>query len=791
MRRNPLLGRLHAQARALCTECCSVTQKSTNTTSRLSASRRPFSQSTLFTSTAIHRLTNSPHPLLSRRQQAQFWRVFSSTTASSLNPTAVATAASSSSESDLDNKGETIDDDDDLDDLDILTSGKLPPAPPALQQLRDRYLATKESDDPQVKKALLAMYHAVARDPDLLAQMYPVDFLQAMYAAKALHSLPGMRRVLEDVGKTTAYRGHPSFYHVMLRAYLSRSDFVQSEYIWRLMKRRKVRLTQASFHIMLHHCKARRNSTMALSLLRQMDAMRIPVSAYTYVLLLGVCFRRAKASLAQQLFDEMPGRGLDWTAYHFSTLLATYAKAKDRVGALRVLDDMQDHGFAPNAMIYNSLLSVTEDWTDRQQMFLDFVEQGLQPDIRTMIAMRAPLTEILQRMEEGDDDVDDDDDSSSSSSTKKKSKMKVTREDFNVLLTTALKHSKTGLMMDVLDAMKKRHFQPDAFTFSTLMDAFVKVGEYGQARDIFEGVVASEMIVPDVVVYTNAISAALGQSDTMGALQIIKRMLGDGLMPNSVTMNLLLTAMVSGQYANIYQQQQQQQQPQSKDQASSSSSSPQQPPQQQQDLPASADSIEMAELVINLMRQNGIREDVRSCNILLSAYARANEPEKMMRAFRRMTHELHIAPELLTYETLILGHLRSGNLRFAVDMYFAMRRERNFYGHSAVHNQLLSALVASGQAQQVLQLWRDLARSDRSRDEQSFRIMLDACDRFGLVEHRGPIEEDFKSWREQTVAPSFLDGADGQQQYHHHQQRQQRQRSQRHSHSSGSGAWDL
>ncbi|KAF9977373.1 hypothetical protein BGZ73_006243 [Actinomortierella ambigua] len=158
----------------------------------------------------------------------------------------------------------------------------------------------------------------------------------------------------------------------------------------------------------------------------------------------------------------------------------------------------------------------------------------------------------------------------------------------------------------------------------------------------------------------------------------------------------------------------------------------------------------MAELIINLMRQNGIREDVRSCNILISAYARANEPEKMMRTFRRMTHELQIPPESLTYEMLILGHLRGGNLRYAIDMYFAMR-ERDLYGHSVVHNQLLSALVASGQAQQTLQLWRDLSRSDRVLDDQSFGIMLDACDRFGLLEERHQIEQDRLRWKARTT----------------------------------------
>ncbi|KAG0228863.1 hypothetical protein BGW41_003258 [Actinomortierella wolfii] len=715
MRRN-LIGRLHARASMLCTECCSVLQ--TSAVGSVAKSRH-LSQSAFSTNRLGRNINRSiiSGPI-SRYEQPQFWRAFSTSTATKSEPSGAISTTTSLSENDSDD-----DEKSDLDDLDILQSGKLPPAPPAIEQLRERYIPTKESEDPQDKRALLQMYRTVARDPDLLAQLYPVDFLQAMYAAKALHSLPKMREIIDDVGKTS-HRRHPSFYHVMLHAYMIRNDLIQSDKIWKLMKQRKVELTQTSYHIMLRHCKARRSTFLAMRLLREMEKSGIPVSEYTYVLLLGICYRRSDARLAQQLFDEIPARDLDWTAYHFSTLLGTYVKAGDRAGAFRTYDAMLEHGFSPNTVIFNSLLSVVSDREERHELYNEFLEQRLQPNVQTLISMRLSLKEILDRMEGKD--------VSATSTIPTPIKLNVTREDFNFLLTFALKSSKTGLIQSILDNMKKHDFQPDAFTFSTLMDAFVKIRQYRQARVIFEEIMASDTIVPDVVVYTNAISAALGQSDTMGALQILKRMLDDGLMPNAVTMNQLLTTMVrGGEDSETNKIQQQQQQPQLA-------------------ITTSIDGIEMAELVVDLMHQNGIREDIRSFNILLSAYARANEPEKMMRTFHRMVYKAHIKPELLTYETLIVGHLRSGNLRYAVDTYFTMR-ENDLYAHSAIHNQLLSALVASGQAQQTLQLWRDISRSGRSRDEQSFKIMFDACERFQLLEQRHEIEQEWIKWKTSTT----------------------------------------
>jgi len=234
-----------------------------------------------------------------------------------------------------------------------------------------------------------------------------------------------------------------------------------------------------------------------------------------------------------------------------------------------------------------------------------------------------------------------------------------------------------------------------------MVDADIKMGKYQEAKEVFRAMQQAN-IQPDVIVYSAMISGALSQASLIESMEILKSMVGDGLLPNLHTFNSLLSASVGGI------------------------------------------GIDSFKTIRDTMQALHVRPDQRSFNALLSAYALQGDMDEMLRALDDMKQS-RVAPDALTYSILISGFLQNGDLRYAMEWYYKMM-DGGFIPATFVINNLMAALHGSGQGQQVLMMWREMDRLKIKKNEQSFEIALEACEKFGLHDALPQIEEELKTY---------------------------------------------
>ncbi|KAI8348996.1 hypothetical protein B0O80DRAFT_429358 [Mortierella sp. GBAus27b] len=62
----------------------------------------------------------------------------------------------------------------------------IPPEP--IKAFRERYNETKNSENPEDREEILSAYRSIADDPELFAQLQPIDFMMAMNSCRDLFS---------------------------------------------------------------------------------------------------------------------------------------------------------------------------------------------------------------------------------------------------------------------------------------------------------------------------------------------------------------------------------------------------------------------------------------------------------------------------------------------------------------------------------------------------------------------------------------------------------------------------
>lgn len=84
---------------------------------------------------------------------------------------------------------------------------------------------------------------------------------------------------------------------------------------------------------------------------------------------------------------------------------------------------------------------------------------------------------------------------------------------------------------------------PNEYTFGALMNAAANVGDAAAASALLHDMRAHHGLVPNVVVYSAAIKAARAAGDPHRALALYKAMAADGVEPNVICLNTVLSAL--------------------------------------------------------------------------------------------------------------------------------------------------------------------------------------------------------------------------------------------------------
>ncbi len=149
---------------------------------------------------------------------------------------------------------------------------------------------------------------------------------------------------------------------------------------------------------------------------------------------------------------------------------------------------------------------------------------------------------------------------------------------------------------------------------------------------------------------------------------------------------------------------------------------------------------------VTLRRSNHLRQPDLGCRSTESLRCRShrNTVQLNCTAIDDMKHS-RVPPDALTYSILISGFLQNGDLRYSMEWYYKMMHG-GFVPATFLVNNLMAALHGSGQGQQVVMLFRDMERHGVRKNEQSFEIAMEACEKFGLEDARAQIENEFKDY---------------------------------------------
>ncbi|KAI7820971.1 hypothetical protein BC939DRAFT_494330 [Gamsiella multidivaricata] len=566
-------------------------------------------------------------------------------------------------------------------------------APEQIKEFRDLYEQVRHSKDPDDQEKILFAYRSIADDPDIFSQLQPIDFMYALNSCRnLLKVVPRMRRILEDVEKA-GFGNIPEMYHILLKVYVKLSDFKNCGNLVDEMKRKGVDFNTATYHILLDVCRHERSLRNAVGLLAQMRKRNVEVTASTYLIMLTICARVKNARLAREYFDEMPLLGLEQEPVHYNALLNAYAHARNLDGAKQVFRMMEDDGIPVDYYTYTAMIKALKG--ARRYVEANTLVSSLGAN------GTKPNAKIL--VAQGKEPLDIMNECTSNN-------VEMAQHDFNMLIIQALKRNRFAQVPELMEQMQKRGHRPNVFTFTAMIDADIKMGKYYEAKEIFQAMQQAN-IQPDVIAYSAMISGALSQASVNESLELLKAMVGDGLLPNLHTFNSLLSASV-GEIG-----------------------------------------IDSLKVIRETMQALHIRPDQRSFNALLSAYALQGDMDEMLRSLEDMKRS-KVAPDALTYSILISGFLQNGDLRYAMEWYYKMM-DGGFVPATFVFNNLMAALHGSGQGQQVLLMWAEMDRIDIKKNEQSFEIALEACEKFDLHDARPQIEEQLKTY----LASRYLSGS--------------------------------
>ncbi|KAG0198690.1 hypothetical protein BGX31_004487, partial [Mortierella sp. GBA43] len=230
----------------------------------------------------------------------------------------------------------------------------IPPEP--IKAFRERYNETKNSENPEDREEILSAYRSIADDPELFAQLQPIDFMMAMNSCRDLfHMIPRMRHILDEA-TTTVHGRIPELYHIILKGYTKLSDYKGLDRMVDLMRDRNIEFNTATYHILLDKCRHNNNLKDAIGIFGQMRKKNVEVTAATYLIMITICARVKNPTLASRYFHEMPMMGLELETAHYNALLNAYANASDHTGAKRVFQMLEDDGIQPDVYTYAAMV---------------------------------------------------------------------------------------------------------------------------------------------------------------------------------------------------------------------------------------------------------------------------------------------------------------------------------------------------------------------------------------------------------------------------------------------------
>ncbi|CAA6662492.1 unnamed protein product [Spirodela intermedia] len=241
----------------------------------------------------------------------------------------------------------------------------------------------------------------------------------------------------------------------------------------------------------------------------------------TYTILIEATIREAGVDPAMELLEEMAAEGLKPDGHTYNVIIRGICKEGLVDRARDFVRSLPDRGFEPDAVSYNILLRGMLNQ-----------KRGLKPNVVTYsilinalcqegMADRA-LEALKEMMRQG---------------------LKPDTYSYDPLIAAFCREGRLSAAIDFMEFMVANGCLPDIINFNTVLSALCKKGSPDQAAAILEKLRETGCCSPNASSYNVVIGGLWSGGDRAGALAMVTGMMENGVEPDEVTFNVLISCL--------------------------------------------------------------------------------------------------------------------------------------------------------------------------------------------------------------------------------------------------------
>ncbi|KAJ6426951.1 hypothetical protein OIU84_022533 [Salix udensis] len=248
------------------------------------------------------------------------------------------------------------------------------------------------------------------------------------------------------------------------------------------------------------------------------DIHKYPPDVIACNALLNALIQQKKVEIARKVYEEMVKRDGCWDNYSVCIMVRGLCKERNVEEGRKLINDRWGKGCIPDIVFYNALVDGYWKRGDAERansLFKELKMKGFLPTTETYGIMIngfcknrsfKAVDRLLVEMKERGLDVN--------------------VQVYNSIVDAQIKHGYGD-------------HSPDEFTYSTIIDGYVKQNDLRSALKLF-GQMVKQKYKPNVVTYTSLINGFCRTGDSSRAEKTFEAMRSSGLKPNVVTYTILI-----------------------------------------------------------------------------------------------------------------------------------------------------------------------------------------------------------------------------------------------------------
>lgn len=359
----------------------------------------------------------------------------------------------------------------------------------------------------------------------------------------------------------------PNFltYNIALLHLCKLNDVDLIRHVLKVMLRMKYYPNARTFEMLLSCFSKMNKLAETYQILGLMISFGITMSSKVWTILINGFGKQHRLLVATDMLKKMIETDCSPNVVTYTTLFKAFMESKLIADAFGLLDTMVSRGQSPDLILYNVLidcLSKAGMYQDAIDVFSSLSKQNIAPDSYTFSSLLSTICftrrfNLLSKLVRGH----------------------IADADLmfcNALLNSFCKAGFPSLTVELYNYMIDRGFSPDKYTFSALLrglcgarridealnvyrgiimicddvdahihtvviNGLIKIGKYHMAIKMFKNAI-NEKYPLDSVSYTIVICGLLKGGRTQEACTLYDRMKGNGLTPNDLTCNMMLSA---------------------------------------------------------------------------------------------------------------------------------------------------------------------------------------------------------------------------------------------------------